>query len=60
MKTWLCTTFTSFFGPAQGAARLNAFIRQQGHDVTFKDLNQDTYFTLLSRPYLEQYFDRLN
>jgi radical SAM superfamily enzyme YgiQ (UPF0313 family) len=60
MKTWICTTLTSFFGPAQGAARLYAFTRQQKHDVSFKDLNQDIYFTLLSRDYLEQNFDRLN
>ncbi len=49
MKTWICTTLTSFFGPAQGAARLHAFIKKQGHDVSLKDLNQDTYFNLLSR-----------
>jgi len=51
---------TSFLGPAQGAARLHAFIRQQGQDITFKDLNQDIYFTLLSREYLERYFDKLS
>jgi radical SAM superfamily enzyme YgiQ (UPF0313 family) len=60
MKTWICTTLTSFFGPAQGAARLYAFIKKQGHDVSLKDLNQDTYFNLLSREYLERDFDRLN
>jgi anaerobic magnesium-protoporphyrin IX monomethyl ester cyclase len=59
MKTLLYTTLTSFFSPSQGAARLHAFIRQQGHDISFKDLNQDTYFTLLSREYLERDFDRL-
>jgi len=60
MKTWICTTLTSFFGPTQGAARLYAFTKQQGHEVSFKDLNQDTYFTLLSREYLEQDFEKLN
>ena len=60
MKTWICTTLTSFFGPTQGAARLYAFIKQQRQDVSLKDFNQDIYFTLLSREYLERDFDRLN
>jgi hypothetical protein len=60
MKTWICTTLTSFFGPTQGAARLYAFIKQQRQDVSLNDFNQDIYFTLLSREYLERDFDRLN
>ncbi len=59
MKTWICTTLASFFGPMQGAARLYAYIRKQGHDVSLKDLNQDAYFTLLSRKYLGACLDRL-
>lgn len=53
MKTWICTTMTNFYGPLLGAARLYAYIKHQGHDVSFKDLNQDVFFTLLSRKYLE-------
>jgi radical SAM superfamily enzyme YgiQ (UPF0313 family) len=53
MKTWICTTMTNFYGPLLGAARLYAYVKKQGHDVSFKDLNQDVFFTLLSREYLE-------
>lgn len=59
MKIWLCTTMASFFAPMQGAARLYAYLKKQGHDVLFKDLNQDAYFTLLSRKYLRHTFERL-
>ncbi len=48
MKIWICSTLTSFFGPTQGAARLNAFLKKQGHSVSLKDFNQDSYFGLLS------------
>lgn len=59
MKTWICTTLTSFYGPVLGAARLHAYIKKQGHDVHFLDLNQDAYFTLLSRDYLEQTLEKI-
>jgi len=58
MKTWICTTLASFFGPMQGAARLYAYLKKQGHDVSFKDLNQDAYFALLSREHLEPILER--
>lgn len=60
MKTWICTTLTSFFGPTQGAARLHAYIKKQGHDVSLIDLNQDAYSALLSREYLEQTIEKIN
>jgi len=59
MKAWICTTLSNFFGPMQGAARLYAYTKKSGHDVCLKDFNQDAYFTLLSRPYLENTFQRL-
>ena len=43
----------NFYAPLLGAARLYAYTKKQGHDVQLKDFNQDTYFTLLSREYLE-------
>jgi len=60
MKAWVCTTLTSFFGPTQGAARLYAYLKEQGHDVSFKDLNQDGYSALLSRENLEQTFEKIS
>jgi len=59
LKTWICNTLTTFFGPLQGSARLYAYIKKQGHDVSLKDFNQNAYFALLSREYLEQTFERL-
>ncbi len=53
MKAWICNTMCNFYAPLLGTARLYAYIKKQGHDVQLKDLNQDTYFTLLSREYLE-------
>ncbi len=58
MKTWICTTLASLFGPMQGAARLYAYLKKAGHDISLKDLNQDTYFTLLSRDFLEPTLNR--
>jgi len=52
MKTWVCTTLCNFFTPSLGAARLYAYVKNQGHSVRFKDLNQDAYFRLLSGDYL--------
>ncbi len=43
---------TNFYCPSLGAARLYAYVKEQGLDVRFKDLNQDTYFKLLSSDYL--------
>jgi anaerobic magnesium-protoporphyrin IX monomethyl ester cyclase len=59
MKTWICTTLTSFFAPTQGAARLYAYLRKHGHDASLNDFNQNAYFTLLSKEYLEQTYDKL-
>jgi anaerobic magnesium-protoporphyrin IX monomethyl ester cyclase len=59
LKTWICTTMTNFYGPLLGAARLYAYIKNQGHDVSFKDLNQDVFFTLLSPKYLGQALERI-
>ncbi|MFC1981889.1 B12-binding domain-containing radical SAM protein [Chloroflexota bacterium] len=59
MKTWICTTLASFFGPMQGAARLYAYLKKDGHNVHFKDLNQDAYFALFSSKNLEHTFERL-
>ncbi|MFC1941137.1 B12-binding domain-containing radical SAM protein [Chloroflexota bacterium] len=59
METWICTTLASIFGPMQGAARLYAYLKKDGHNVYLKDLNQDAYFTLLSKKNLELTFERL-
>jgi radical SAM superfamily enzyme YgiQ (UPF0313 family) len=59
MKTWICTPIANFYGPLLGAARLYAYVKKQGHDVHFKDLNQDAYFTLLSRAYLEPTLEKV-
>lgn len=59
MKTWICTTMCNFYAPLLGAARLYAYTKKQGHDVQLKDLNQDSYFTVLSREYLEQSLQRI-
>ena len=50
---------TNFYGPLLGAARLYAYTRKQGHTVCFKDLNQNVFFTLLSRKYLERALERI-
>jgi len=59
MKTWICTTLANFYGPLLGAARLYAYVKKQGLDVHFKDLNQDAYFTLLSRDYLAPALEKI-
>jgi len=59
LKTWVCSTLASFFGPMQGSARLYAYLKKQGHNVSLRDFNQDAYFALLSREYLEQASERL-
>lgn len=59
MKIWICTTISSIFGPLQGAARLYAYMKKNGHEVYLKDLNQNSYFTLLSTPNLETTFEKL-
>lgn len=57
MRTWLCTTLANFFGPMQGAARLYAYLKKQGHQVSLMDFNQDAYFALLCRENLERILD---
>lgn len=59
MKTWICTTLANFYGPFLGTARVYAYVKKQGHDVHLKDLNQDAYFTLLSRDYLEPTLEKV-
>jgi len=59
MKTWICTTLANFYGPSLGAARLYAYVKKQGLDVQLKDLNQDAYFTLLTRDYLGSALERV-
>jgi hypothetical protein len=59
MKTWVCTNLAHILGPQQGAARLYAYLKKQSLDVHLKDFNQDAYFTLLSREYLELSLARL-
>jgi radical SAM superfamily enzyme YgiQ (UPF0313 family) len=58
MKTWICTTMCNFYAPLLGAARLYAYVKKQGYDVRLQDFNQDSYFTILSREYLETALDR--
>jgi len=43
----------NFYAPLLGAARLYAYTKKQGHNAHLKDFNQDSYFTLLSKDYLE-------
>jgi hypothetical protein len=50
---------TNFYGPLLGAARLYSYTKKQGQNIAFKDINQDIFFSLLKRPYLEQAFERL-
>jgi hypothetical protein len=59
MKTWICNIMCNFYGPLLGSARLYAYAKKQGHDISFKDFNQDSYFTLLSRDHLEPAFDKV-
>jgi radical SAM superfamily enzyme YgiQ (UPF0313 family) len=59
MKTWICTTLANFWGPQQGPARLYAYIRQQKHNVSFIDANQDTYFALMTRQNLYPVMEKL-
>ncbi|MCQ9207688.1 MAG: B12-binding domain-containing radical SAM protein [Omnitrophica bacterium] len=42
----------------QGSARLYAYLKKEGHDIEFKDLNQDIYFTMLSKEYLGETFEK--
>lgn len=43
----------------QGAARLYAYLKKNGYDISLKDFNQDAYFALLSRNSLEQTLEGL-
>jgi anaerobic magnesium-protoporphyrin IX monomethyl ester cyclase len=54
MKTWICSTLASFFGPMQGPARLNAYLQKDGYSISLKDFNQNAYFSLLSPGNLRQ------
>jgi anaerobic magnesium-protoporphyrin IX monomethyl ester cyclase len=59
MKIWICSPMATFFAPQQGAARLNAYLLKEGHAVSLKDLNQDTFFGLMSKDNLERAWSRL-
>lgn len=59
MKTWLCETISNLYMPTQGVARLYAYIKKAGHDVSCKDFNQKAYLSLLSRSYLEEVLEKL-
>ena len=50
---------TNFFVPSLGSARLYAYVKKHGYDVRFQELNQNTYFDLLSREYLEPVLERV-
>lgn len=49
----------NFYAPLLGAARLYAYTKKQGFDVQLKDFNQDAYFTLLSRDYLDPTLEKI-
>lgn len=59
MKTWVCSPLSNIYAPTQGVARLYAYEKQQGHDITLKDHNQNAFFKLLSGEYLEEACDKL-
>jgi hypothetical protein len=59
VKTWICSTLANFYAPFLGAARTYAYVKKQGHDVHFKDINQNAYFNLLSRGYLKLALERV-
>ncbi|MGD9118578.1 MAG: radical SAM protein [Dehalococcoidia bacterium] len=59
MKTWVCNNLAHILGPQQGPARIYAYLKKQSRDVHYKEFNQDAYFTLLSREYLEPTLARL-
>ena len=59
MKTWICHTLANLFGPTQGAARVYAYLKKEGYDIHLKDFNQDAFFTLLSKKYLEITADKI-
>jgi len=42
-----------------GAGRLYAYMRSKGHDVSFKDHNQNAFFSLLSKDHLNRAYDNL-
>jgi hypothetical protein len=60
MLTWIVTPFSNIYGPLQGAARLYAFIKYMGHRIKYKDFNQNTFFSLLSKNYLEICIEKLS
>jgi anaerobic magnesium-protoporphyrin IX monomethyl ester cyclase len=60
MLTWIVSPLSNIYSPLQGTARLYAYIKKNGFNVKLRDFNQDAFFTLLSKAYLEQCFDKLN
>ena len=59
MKAWICAPMANFFIPSLGSARLYAYIKKQGYDVQFEELNQNAFFDLLSPEYLEPTLERV-
>jgi len=59
MKVWVCNTLTSIFYPMLGTARLYAYLKNKGYDIVLKDFNQNAFFHMLSKKYLEGVFVRL-
>jgi anaerobic magnesium-protoporphyrin IX monomethyl ester cyclase len=59
MKTWICNIMCNIYGPLLGAARLYPYVKKQGFDISFKDLNQDSYFSVLSKENLGPVMDRV-
>ncbi len=49
----------NFFIPSLGSARFYAYFKKQGYSVQFQELNQNAFFDLLSRKYLEQTLERV-
>jgi len=59
MKAWICAPMANFFTPSLGSARLYAYVKKHGYDVRFQELNQNAFFDLLSREYLETTLERV-
>jgi len=59
MKAWICAPMANFFIPSLGSARLYAYVKKQGYNVQFQELNQNAFFDLLSREYLEPTLERV-
>jgi len=59
MRVWVCNTLTSIFYPMLGTARLYAYLKNKGYDIVLKDFNQNAFFDMLSKKYLEGVFVKL-